>query len=122
MATVKSATVKVMQSHNYCHFEASMIIEREEGLSCKEIDEARISCQRLTDKAVDQYKKAKTFESNRAANSSERSQLERECGSIRAKPESEWSPLEKAKIKALEDHHFQSQFYDYDSDDEDYGF
>jgi len=56
---VKTASVKVMQSYNYCHFEASMTIENEDGLELLDIDGARKNCQRLTDKAVKQYQKAK---------------------------------------------------------------
>ncbi len=56
---IKSASVKVMQSFNYNHFEASLVIENEEGLDLTEVDEAIKYCQRLTDKAVGQYQKAK---------------------------------------------------------------
>lgn len=120
MSTIKTATVKVMQSHNYCHFEASLTIEanENESLSLSEIDKARISCQKLTDKAVIQYKNAKNFEQNRTNNSYERAQLERECGVIRSKNASDWTPLEKAKIKTLEDYNFESQFYDFDNNDD----
>ena len=55
MSKTTSATVKVMLSHNYCHFEVSKIIEANEGeeLTMKEIDTARIDCQKLADKAVE---------------------------------------------------------------------
>lgn len=124
MSKTTSATVKVMLSHNYCHFEVSKVVETTEGedLSMNDIDAARIECQKLADKAVDQYKKAKDYESRRANNSFEKSNLEREVASIRLKDEKEWSPLDKAKVKALEDHNFESRFYRYEDDDEDYGF
>ena len=56
---IKSASVKVMLSHDYSHFEASMALENESGIPLKDIDEARKNCQRLADKAVGQYKTAK---------------------------------------------------------------
>jgi len=124
MPIAKSATVKVMQSYNYCHFEASTVIEAKEGeeLTMQDMDKARIQCQKLTDKAVEQYKKAKEFEAKRANSSFEKDSLTRDVAAIRAKPENDWSPLDKAKVKALEDHNFQSRFYDYSNDDYDYGF
>ena len=48
--------------------------------------------------------------------------MEREVSAIRNKPESDWSPLDKAKVKALEDHNFESRFYDYYGDNDDYGY
>lgn len=124
MTKTTSATVKVMLSHNYCHFEVSKVIEAvdNEAINMSDIDKARIECQKLADKAVEQYKKAKEYESRRANQSYEKTQLEREVAQIRLKNESEWSPLEKAKIKALEDHNFNSRFYDYDEDNDDYGW
>ncbi len=62
---VKNASVKVMLSYDYSHFEVSMQVENESGLSLKDIDEARKSCQRLADKAVGQYKTAKAAAANR---------------------------------------------------------
>lgn len=63
---IKSASVKVMLSYDYSHFEASMSVENESGLALSDIDEARKKCQRLADKAVGQYKKAKQMASNRS--------------------------------------------------------
>jgi hypothetical protein len=113
-----------MLSYNYCHFEASKQIESDEGqeLTMQDIDKARMDCQVLANKAIEQYKKAKEYETQRANRSFEKSQLEKETIAIKGKPESEWSPLDKAKIKALEDHNFESRFYDYYEDKDDYGF
>lgn len=122
MSKTISATVKVMLSHNYCHFEVSKAIEATEGeeLTQKDIDKARIECQILADKAVDQYVKAKSHEAKRATNSYEKSQLEREVAAVRQKDEKDWSPLDKAKVKALEDHNFEKRFYSYYDDEDDY--
>lgn len=112
---ITSASVKVMQSYNYCHFEVSMAVENENGLSNLDIDNARKDCQRLTDKAVLQYQQAKRFESKRASLQSEKSILEREVSQIKQQPENTWSVTDKAKVKALADHNWDLQF-DYEDD------
>lgn len=116
---VKSASVKVMLSYDYSHFEAAMTLENDEGVSLKEIDEARKNCQRLADKAVGQYKTAKTDAIKQTATSYERQQLEKEVREIKVnKPEDQWTVLERAKVKALADYRHQTM-YDY-NDDGDY--
>lgn len=112
---ITTASVKVMQSYNYCHFEASMSLENEEGIENVDIDNARKDCQRLTDKAVKQYQQAKEFESKRANLRSEKSILEREVANIKSMPENTWSVTDKAKVKALADHNWDLQF-DYEDD------
>jgi len=86
---LKSASVKVMLSYDYNHFEASMTLENESGIFLKEIDNARKECQRLCDKAIKQYQTAKQA-----------------C---------HWTPEDKAKIKAWADYNWQS-IYDYQDD------
>ena len=115
----KSATVKVMLSYNYNHFEASIALENEDGLEVKDIDDARKDCNRLCDKAIIQYQQAKTIENKRANKVSEKRQLEREVAEIKQKDKSTWTVVEKAKVKALEGHDWNLQ-WDYDDDwDED---
>jgi len=111
----KSATVKVMLSYNYNHFEASIALENEDGLEVKDIDDARKDCNRLCDKAIIQYQQAKTIENKRANKVSEKRQLEREVAEIKQKDKSTWTVVEKAKVKALEDHDWNLQ-WDYDDD------
>lgn len=115
---IKSASVKVMLSHDYSHFEAAMSLENESGIPLKDIDEARKNCQRLADKAVGQYKTAKLDANKLTATSHERQQLEKEVREIRVnKNEENWSVLEKAKVKALDDYNHQTR-YDYNDDGE----
>lgn len=114
---IKSASVKVMLSHDYSHFEASMSLENESGLSLKDIDEARKDCQRLADKAVGQYRTAKNIAGKRITSSYERMQLEKEVEEINKKKEEYLTPEDKAKVKALEDYNHQ-HWYDYDDDGE----
>ena len=115
----KSATVKVMLSYNYNHFEASIALENEDGLTTKDIDDARKDCNRLCDKAIKQYQQSKTIESKRANLTNEKRQLEREVAEIKQKDKALWSVTDKAKVKALEDHNWELQ-WDYDDEwDED---
>lgn len=116
---IKSASVKVMLSYNYNHFESSMQLENESGISVQEIDEARKNCNRLCDKAVKQYQLAKKHESNRANSLSEKAMLEREVAQIKEKDKSLWTVVEMAKVKALEDHNWDLKWnYDEMYDDE----
>lgn len=115
-----NATVKVMLSYNYCHFEVSKQIEGSE-ITNADIDTARKDCQRLADKAVSQYQIAKQYEMKRANISSEKRSLEIEVQMIRQKHESDWTITDKAKVKALEDTNWAAQ-YDYDDSDDDYRF
>jgi len=115
---ITTASVKVMQSYNYCHFEASMSLENENGLDTIDIDIARKDCQRLTDKAVKQFIQAKQFEAKRANLMSEKAILIREVANIKSMPENTWSVTDKAKVKALADHNWELQF-DYEDDFDD---
>lgn len=95
-----------------------MTLENDNGLSLKDIDEARKNCQRLADKAVGQYKTAKQDANKLTATSYERQQLEKEVREIRVnKNEENWTVLERAKVKALEDYNYQTR-YDYNDDQE----
>lgn len=110
----KEASVKIMLSYNYCHFEISKTIEGDE-LTQADIDEARKDCQRLADKSVKQYQLAKSIENRRVQLQSEKRQLEQEVKWIKEKPENTWTVTEKAKVKALADHDWEIQF-DYEDD------
>lgn len=94
-----------------------MSLENENGLSLKDIDEARKNCQRLADKAVGQYKTAKAIAGKRTTSSCERMQLEKEVAEIHQKKEEYLTPDDKAKVKALADYNHQHR-YDYDDDGE----
>ena len=83
----KSATVKVMISHNYNHFEASIALENDGGLSLKDIDDARKDCCRICDKAIKQYNDAKSIQSKRTTLSNERAALQYEVNEIKTKDE-----------------------------------
>ncbi len=115
------ASVKVMNSYDYCHFE--VVLGSDEDLSLQQVNELRKSAQRLVDNAIRQYQVAKSKATRRAELQYERRRLEAEVAEIEEKPESERTAEEKAKVKVLEDHAYWSQHdYDYgDDEDRDYG-
>lgn len=118
---IKSANVKIMLSYDYSHFEVSMTIENDNGLTKKEIDEARKSCQRLADKAVGQYKTAKAMAAKRTDGEYAMRNFEAECLKIKAKNEADRTLREIAMLKEYEDEKWREKFayeYDYDDDDE----
>jgi len=118
---IKTASVKVMLSYDYSHFESSMSLENEAGIDLSEIDEARKKCQRLSDKAVSQYKKAKSMASKRQTAMYEKESFEKRCKEIQAKDTHDRTLNEIAMLKQYEDENWQSQFdynYDYEDDDD----
>jgi len=122
---VKNASVKVMLSYDYSHFEASMSLENEGGLLMSEIDEARKSCQRLADKAISQYRKAKQMAANRTDGEFKIQNFENQCKKIMQKPEGERTVNEVAMLKRYHDENWRDEFdyrYNYEDDDDDMPF
>lgn len=111
-----------MLSYDYCHFEVSMSLENESGLSGVVIDDARKKCQRLADKAVGQYKKAKQMASNRSDGEYQMRNFREQCEIIKSKDEQDRTIKEVAMLKQYEDENWQANFmYEYDyNDDDDY--
>lgn len=125
MTYIKSASVKIMLSYDYSHFESSLTIENEAGLSLSEIDEARKNCQRLCDKAVAQFKKAKEMAAKRTNSIYEMRQFENDCLRILEKPECDRTLKEIGMLKEYQDEKWRERFdrsYDYEDDDEDLPF
>lgn len=117
--TIKSASVKVMLSYDYCHFESSMSLENEKGVPIEDIDKARKACQRLADKAVRQYKTAKDKALKRSNKKWEVDAFEKECLRVKDKAENLRTVSEMAMLKQYEDEAWQEQFdYEYDYDDD----
>ena len=113
------ASVKIMLSYDYCHFEISKSTDQE--VTDQSINEMRKDVQRLADKAVRQYAAAK-----RSIVLKESVRMERESLSYTVKhylnvPESERSPEQMAAIKKYQDDAFWSNLessYDYDYEDD----
>lgn len=122
--TIKSASVKVMLSYDYCHFESSMTLENEEGVSAKEVDDARKTCQRLAYKAAGQYRTAKEMAARRSDGKYQMQNFQQECEKIKKKDEHDRTLKEIGMLKQYENENWQAQFdyeYDYD-DDENYHY
>lgn len=109
-----SASVKIMLSYDYCHFEICLGSDRD---MC-DVDELRKSAQRLADKAVHQYKIAKRVAEKNLQDDYHRRSLESEVKMIEARvPEEKRTPEMLAKIKALQDQeHVEGRSYNYEDD------
>lgn len=107
-----NASVKVMNSYDYCHFEVALSAE---DVSIEDVDNLRKEAQRLVDKSIKQYKIAKRIASHLPDSYS--------AGRIQAikenYPKSEWTPEQAASVKAYDDAMFAASHYDYQDDWED---
>lgn len=107
---IETASVKVMRSHDYCHFE--VVLGSTLANTPEAVDELRKAAARLADKAVEQYKVAKIASGKKGA--IEQSWL---LKSAENTPEDARTPREKAIIKYHSDAAFRSRFYyDYEDD------
>lgn len=113
---VSNASVRIMLSYDYCHFEICLGIDEQIELS--QVDDLRKCAQRLADKAIDQYKTAKKENDRRGGIIYDIEQLESKVSTIKKVfPKNSWNPQQKAFIKAYDD--LQSQLirqYNYQDD------
>lgn len=109
------ASVKVMLSYDYCHFEVCLTSDEEMDL--RQANELRKSAQRLADEAVRQYKVAKEIAGKRLRIIGEKSEMEKEVLAYKGVHESEWPERIKAIDKTLKDAEYWDK-YDYDYRDE----
>lgn len=116
MNEISHASVKVMRSYDYCHFE--IVLGVSEPIFPEGVDELRKEAQRLADKAVEQYKVAKEAANRRLGSKAYAERLEDRVKIIHENfPKSEWTPEQKATVKALEDAQYKSsRVYDYEDD------
>lgn len=105
------ASVKVMLSYDYCHFE--VCLSSDEDMCLSQINELRKDAQRLADEAVKQYKVAKEMAQKRIKIIGEKIEMEKEVLAYKAMQESEWPERIKAIDKTLKDKEYWEQ-YDYD--------
>ena len=121
--SIDSASVKVMRSFDYCHFEIVLtsISDQVQGMELGQVDAMRKEAARLADKAVVQYRIAKANAAKLGREESDRAYQVRRIERIRSAAETDRSPEEKAELKAFDDHVFQeSRRYDYEDDFDDY--
>jgi len=118
---ITSASVKVMRSYDYCHFEIVLGTAQDPNnpipLTNGMVDDLRKAAARLADHAVEQYKIAKSASDTlEAMNSSYNLKRAQDT------PESERTSQMKAIIKYHQDAEFAARFtYDYEDDyDPDY--
>lgn len=114
---IEVASVKVMRSYDYCHFEvalsSSLDVDPGSAEWFVEVDNLRKNAARLADKAVEQYRVA------RCAREDEEStfrRLESLAQLAESTPESDRTPEQKAAIKAFADARFTQGRYDYQDD------
>ncbi len=108
------ASVKVMLSYNYCHFEVALSSDQE--MTLKEINEMRKDAQKLANHAIEQYRTAKMYADVAMYRSPE--SLKAEAGRICTEvPEAERNPAQKAIVKLVEEENYRGR-YGYDDEDE----
>ena len=105
-----SASVRVLRSYDYCHFEISL---SSDATSAEAVDELRKTAARLSDKAVAQYKIAKQVAQN---NEARRNDMGWRVKCAQATPEGERTEEEKATLKAAADKAFAERQYGYEDD------
>ena len=110
---IAQASVKVMRSFDYCHFEVAL--SNDTLMTLQEIDAMRKQAARLVDKAVSQYATMKRWAENEWRRKDKRQELERQAKIIRETPEGERSEEQRAVIKALDDANW-NRHYDYEDD------
>ncbi len=117
---INSASVKVMRSHDYCHFEIVLGCGHDANgnpipLTNGMVDDLRKCAARLADKAVEQYCVAKSAKERRDS-IQQKWRLEQAIKT----PEENRTPEEKAIVKYSQDANFAARFdYDYEDDYED---
>lgn len=112
---IYTASVKVMRSFDYCHFE--VILGSTEPIDLAGVDAMRKEAARLADKAVRQYRVAKVNAAKLVSEKQNRAYLIRDIERIESIDEGERTVSEQAKLKAYSDQQWEaSHHYDYDDD------
>lgn len=104
------ASVKVMRSYDYCHFEVAL--STDEPLDLDGVNELRKRAAVLVDEAIRQYRQAKEKERSREHSDFQKQQFLDRIERIKAKPHDEWSSEEAAVMRSHEDRTFWAAFDD----------
>ena len=113
-----SASVKIMLSYDYCHFEICK--GTDENLTNEQVNDLRKDCQRLADEAVRQYRVAKENAMRRVDGEHKLIDFESSCQRILKKDEGERTINEVAMLKEYSDEKWREKYlYSYDYNDED---
>lgn len=115
---IETVSVKVMRSHDYCHFEVVLGTTLKNQIDALGVaDELRKCAARLADKAVAQYRIAKINAARLMDEKQNRQYLEEQIKNIRNTPEGERTVNEQAKLKAFDDKTWEaSRGYDYEDE------
>jgi hypothetical protein len=111
---IENASVKVMRSYDYCHFEVAL--SSNSVVTAADVDELRKMAARLADKAVEQYKVAKKNAEKRTSLQFERQCLEQKIDLIRKIEPGNRTVNQLAQLKSYEDEGFQAKGYNYEDD------
>ncbi len=114
------ASVKIMRSYDYCHFEIAL--GSDEDLAIDDVNELRKVAALLVDEAVRQYKIARQAETRREYRQRDIQSLSERINHIQVMPESEWSIEDAALMRSYEDGTFwkslDDESYIYDDEPE----
>jgi hypothetical protein len=119
---IEIASVKVMRSYDYCHFEVSLSsslsdLEGNKDDRTKAVDDLRKEAARLADKAVEQYKIARKNQAAFERDAMKAESLKHWHDRALKTPEGERTPDEQAAITAYKDAQFVARRqYDYEDD------
>ena len=115
-----NATVKVMRSYDYCHFEC--VLSSSGEMSLDEINDMRKKAAILVDESVRQYKIARESESRLYSKKYDLETSLRKLKEAKKKSKSELTPEEAALLRADEDKSFwkdwNENFYMYQDSNE----
>ena len=98
-----NASVTIMRSYDYCHFEVQL---SQECLNDDEVNVLRIWAALLVDEAVRQYILAKQAETNRQSRAWQTEKFLNDVKRIKETPESEWSVQDAALMKTAAEKEF----------------
>jgi len=116
-STVDAASVRVMQSYDYCHFEVTL--GSDQPLTLDAVDALRKGAARLCDKAIAQYKIKKASLCFQQQGPWKIAQIEPEAMQIAAIAEKDRSPEQQATLKRYQDLQYalkRAIEYDYQDD------
>lgn len=112
---IDRASVKVMRSHDYCHFE--IVLGTDATSIPSQVDALRKEAARLADKAVAQYKIAKLNAEKILKDVQNRQYLIDRVQRTEAMPEGERTVSQQAELKAYKDGEYSKRRqYDYQDD------
>lgn len=98
------ASVRVMRSHDYCHFEIAL--SSDEDMTLDEVNNMRKQAALLVDEAVRQYRIAKKKEDNRQRFEWDKERAVERAARLRDKSQSEWTIEDAAFMRSYEDKAF----------------